>query len=259
MKKPSLFRRAFTLVEILGAAALITTLATISVISVKDSVAAGQRASIQRELQGLNTSLSNFKSAGGIIPDNATVADAIAALQTGVSIAGTDSNYAPLTSVPDLNNMMIGGVPYEYIYDPVNGFGCAPVEGAGETFTGSGTGADAQNSGNTYPFDITDSAAMTRALDDFKAMSPGDAGYQEYLDAFAAAKTLGTLTAEDLVAIDRALGAEGLYLAGNEWRAKQFNSIGDAAAALAPRDSTEEEAIQFGFAADGVDNSRHKS
>ena len=137
MRSVSIFRCAFTLVEILGATALIATLATVSVISVKDSVAAGQRASVQRELQGLNTSLANFKSAGGVIPDNASIEDAIAALQTGVSIAGTDSNYAPLTSVPDLS-MMIGGVPYEYVYDPVDGFSCAPVEGMGDTFTGAG-------------------------------------------------------------------------------------------------------------------------
>ena len=217
MSSKSIFRRAFTLLEILGAAALITTLATISVISVKDSVAAGQRASVQRELQGLNTSLANFKSAGGVIPDNASVADAIAALQTGVSIAGTGSNYAPLTSVPDLS-MMIGGVPYEYVYDPVNGFSCAPVEGSGETFTGSGVGGT-QDSGSTYPFDITNSAAMAQALADFAGMSPTDAAYQSYVDAFNAAISMQTLPVEDLraagAAIDRQFITDadiGLYL-----------------------------------------------
>ena len=53
------------MVEILGASAIMITLAALALISVKDTLTAGQRSSAQRELQVLNTSLANFKSAGG--------------------------------------------------------------------------------------------------------------------------------------------------------------------------------------------------
>jgi len=87
------------LVEILGAVAVLATVATVSVISVKDSVQAGQKASAQKEIQNLNAALESFKSAGGVIPENATAAEAIGALQRGVDLSG--SEYVPLVSVPE--------------------------------------------------------------------------------------------------------------------------------------------------------------
>jgi len=41
-------KKGFTLVEILGAVAVMTTLATLSVVSVRDSLEAGQKSDMQR-------------------------------------------------------------------------------------------------------------------------------------------------------------------------------------------------------------------
>lgn len=87
-------RQAFTLVEVLGAVAGAATLATVSVVSIQDSVKAGQRASVQRELQHLNTALQNFKSAGGVIPPDTSAEAAVTALQVGTNLEG--SNFSPL-------------------------------------------------------------------------------------------------------------------------------------------------------------------
>ena len=214
-------KRAFTLVEILGAAALITTLATVSVLSVKDSITAGQKASIQRELQGLNTSLANFKSAGGVISEGAGAAEALAELQAGVNLSG--SSYSPITSVPELS-ATIGGTAYELAYDPTAGFSYVPSgENAGEVFAGAGAVDGVGLGGVTYPFDITDPAAVSKALADFANMDPSSAGYQDYLDAFNATSTMNTLPAESLAAIDSALSGEGLIQAGGNWEVPAFD------------------------------------
>ena len=144
MKKPSLFRRAFTIIEILGAAALITTLALVSVISVKDSVSAGQRATMQKELQALNTALNNFKGAGGVIDPDASVSDALGSLQAGTSIGGA-TVYAPLSGAPPFE-ASIGGMPYSLSYDADAGFSYIPAGSEiGEVLGDSGRGTGARS------------------------------------------------------------------------------------------------------------------
>lgn len=59
--------KGFSLVEILGAIAVVSTLAAVSVVSIKDTVQAGQKAGAQKELQHLNGALQNFRSAGGVM------------------------------------------------------------------------------------------------------------------------------------------------------------------------------------------------
>lgn len=205
----------FTLVELLGAVAIIATIATISVVSIKDSVAAGQRSSVQRELQGLNTALSNFKSAGGVISADANVTDALTALQTGVTLSG--STYFPLTSMPELNKE-IGGFPYSLSYDSSAGFSYIPSgEDVAAVFSGAGESSGIGANGETYPFDITDPEAVSQALLDFASMSPEDQRYQDYLAAFNAAKSMDTLSADGLASLDSALLGTGLALVDGAW------------------------------------------
>jgi type II secretory pathway pseudopilin PulG len=111
--------RAFTLVEMLGVIAIIATLGTVSIISIKDAVQAGQKAAVQREVQTLNTALQNFKSAGGVIQENATVTQVINALKVGTNLEG--SNFAPLTSDPQLT-WTIAGEEYNLTYHFEDGF-----------------------------------------------------------------------------------------------------------------------------------------
>jgi Tfp pilus assembly protein PilE len=56
-------RTALTLVEVLGAVAVTITLAALALLSAKDSIMAGQRSAVQRELQSLNSVLNNYKAA----------------------------------------------------------------------------------------------------------------------------------------------------------------------------------------------------
>ena len=195
-------------------------------------MAAGQRASVQRELQGLNTSLANFKSAGGIIPANAAAADAIGAMQAGVTIAGTGSSYEPLSSTPEFTTS-IGGIPYELAYDEETGFYYAPTgSNDGEIFSGSGTG---ELSADEYPFDITDPAAIAQALEDFAGMDPTDPMYQSYLDALTAASTLPlNLPEETLAAITAALAGP----TGPSYTAADAQSAQDILAAAGAANST---------------------
>jgi len=120
--------QAFTLVEVLGATAVLATLATVSIVSIKDTVQAGQKASAQREIQNLNATLESFKSAGGVIPEDATAAEAIDALQRGVDLAG--SEYAPLASVPE-EEIQIAGEAYSLDYNPEDGFSYQNSDGGG--------------------------------------------------------------------------------------------------------------------------------
>jgi type II secretory pathway pseudopilin PulG len=101
--------RAFSLVEVLGAVAVLATLAAVSIVSIKDTVQAGQKASAQREIQALNAALQSFKSAGGVIPANATVDEVVQALKVGTDLAGR--GYAPLTNDPS-GEVQIAGATY---------------------------------------------------------------------------------------------------------------------------------------------------
>lgn len=195
IKHNTYLRSAFSVIEMLGAIAIIATVATVSTISVKDTLAAGQRSAIQKELQNLNNGLSNFKSAGGVIPDNATVSDALAALQTGATLGG--ASYSPLTSMPELTKT-IGGVPYSLAYDPVTGFSYVPIgEVAGGVYNGAGTKVPAQSD---YPFNIGDPAAAQAALASLASMDPESQEYQDYLAALNAANAAGTLSDAEMAA-----------------------------------------------------------
>jgi len=59
-------RYGMSLVEVLGATAVVMTVASVVVISAKDTLTASQRSAVQRELQSLNSALNNFKAAGGV-------------------------------------------------------------------------------------------------------------------------------------------------------------------------------------------------
>lgn len=214
IKLVSPIRRAFTLVELLGVTALIATIATISIISIKDTVAAGQRSAVQKELQGLNTSLNNFKAAGGVILDGATVNDALAALKAGTPLGG--AAYSPLTSLPELSKT-VAGAQYSLAYDPVTGFSYVPSgEVIGEVFAGAGASDGVGANGEAYPFDITDPSAVDNALAEFSGMSPTDSNYQNYIDALVAAESFGAISNEQISGIETAFLDKGLTKSGSE-------------------------------------------
>jgi type II secretory pathway pseudopilin PulG len=127
--------RAFSLVEILGAVAVTLTLATVSVVSIKDAVSAGQKAAAQRELQTLNTSLQNFLSAGGTIRPGANIVQALEDLQTGIELSG--SEFSPLSDSPPMT-LSIAGEAYDLTYDPEAGFGYVSASGEGLGLSGQG-------------------------------------------------------------------------------------------------------------------------
>ena len=220
MKHKKFFARAFALVELLGAVAVVATIATISVISVKGTIAAGQKSAVQKELQNLNTSLQNFRSAGGVIQENAAVADVLAALQAGVDIGG-GAMYAPLTTLPDLESS-IGGIPYTLAYDPITGFSAVPSGATiGEVLSGGGEMSGVGAEGVAFPFDITDPAATAQAIADFEGMSPGDPEYQSYLDAFNAAGSMNTLASEDMIAVGNAVNDDVFALLNPRLKTEQ--------------------------------------
>jgi type II secretory pathway pseudopilin PulG len=136
-------KHAFSLVEILGAVAVLATLATVSIISIKDTVQASQRSAAQRELQKLNTALQNFKSAGGVIRENATAEEAIRDLRGGVDLAGSELNS--LVSDPPMS-VDIGGEEFILAYDPEEGFSYVNEDGEGLGGGGGGLG------GGSAPF-----------------------------------------------------------------------------------------------------------
>jgi len=205
--------RALSLVEVLGAVAVLATVVTVSVISVKDTVQSGQKASAQKEIQNLNTALENFKSAGGVILENATVTEAIAALQQGVDLAG--SEYAPLVSVPE-SEVLIAGEAYSLAYDPEEGFSYGNADGTG--ITGAGTyGAALAATGGSYPFDISDPNDVAQAISTFSGIATEDPAYTAYSDAFRAARELNYLTDENIAELNPTFNKSGLYNDGSDW------------------------------------------
>jgi len=192
-----------SLVEVLGAVAVIATVATISVIAVKDSVQAGQRSAVQRELQHLNSALQNFRSAGGAVPVDAEADAVVNLLREGVDFSG--SNFTPLSADPAMTRE-IAGVPYSLEYDDENGFTYEPESGEGGVLGGSGS----ENANNTFPFDVTDAADAQAALAELGALEPGTQEYNDMLAALNAANMLGTISDEDL-------SGAGLIELGGQW------------------------------------------
>jgi type II secretory pathway pseudopilin PulG len=193
-----------SLVEMLGAVAVITTLATVSVISVKDTVQAGQKSAAQKELQHLNTALQNFRSAGGAVPHDADVDTVVNLLKGGVDLSG--SNFTPLSSDPDMTRD-IAGVPYTLEYDDEYGFTYEPEFGEGGILGGSG----AESAGSTFTFDVNDPVAAQAALAELATLEPGTQEYNDVLAGLNAANMLGTIS-------DGELAAAGLIKQGEQWK-----------------------------------------
>jgi type II secretory pathway pseudopilin PulG len=194
-----------SLVEVLGATTLLMALASVAVISTKDSLKAGQRSTVQRELQSLNTALNNFKAAGGTIAPDADARKAVQAMRYGVGISDMES-YAPLTEDPDWSKT-VGDETYNLLYDDTQGFTYAadllpPKKGTPQTSEGKPTGG--------YGFDISDKDAALAALAALATLNPEDPAYGSSLEALNAAYALGTLTEQDML-------AAGLVKYGNEW------------------------------------------
>jgi uncharacterized protein YjbI with pentapeptide repeats/type II secretory pathway pseudopilin PulG len=201
--------QAFTLVEVLGATAVLATLATVSIVSIKDTVQAGQKAAAQRELQVLNSALQNFKSAGGVIPENATADSAIQALKNGVDLAG--SEYTPLLENEPQRELTIAGEVYDLTYDPEDGFSYETASGEGIGFGGAGLMAGAGNS--TFPFDITDAEARQAALAILRDDPFSIEGLSNF-EGLKAAATLGYLSPEEIAELADIYSQEPSELAG---------------------------------------------
>jgi hypothetical protein len=194
----------------MGAVAVILTVATVATLSVKDTVQAGTKAAMQRELQQLNTALNNFEAAGGVItPGMDTVEEVIEALKGGVDLAG--GTFDPLATDPALRVSMDGDT-YELGYTPEEGFAYSPASGTGDPITGAGEMGVASG---TYPFDVTSAGSVREAADYFAGLDSTDPARQSYVDAFNAARNF--LGEEDLKEIGNIITGNGVYTIGNEW------------------------------------------
>jgi len=184
--------RGFSLVEILGAVSVLAVLASIAFISVKDSVQAGQRAAAQRELQALNTSLQNFKSAGGVIPETTDPDIALSSMKEGVGVAG--SHFIPTITDPPAS-IQIAGETLDLEYDPEEGFKYGKDNGGG--FSSGGQEASGI-AGASYPFDISNPSAVAAAIEELRGIHAEDPRAEEYLLAFKDAAKLGYLSFNDI-------------------------------------------------------------
>ena len=226
-----MIKRAFTILETTGAVALILTLATISLLSVKDTITAGQRSAALSEIQNLNTAWNNYKNAGGTLNSNG-VEDVIGALKTPLSITG-GTDYTAYNGDPE-RQVTVGSETFALAYDPNAGF--SYISGVGDALSFDG-GLGASGDGDGYPFDITDPVALAQAVEDFNALAFDDPARQAYLDAFNAARSLGTVPAADLTAMDAALADSGAVKVGSEWVDPPFDyrdpaDLADGIAAL---------------------------
>jgi uncharacterized protein YjbI with pentapeptide repeats/type II secretory pathway pseudopilin PulG len=236
---------AFSLIEILGACAILLTLGSIAIISTKDMVTAGSTASLQRELQTLNTVAQNFKSAGGVIPDTFSATQVLELLHIGTDLSGTQ--YQPLPEIPDTQRVA-NGIPYELQFSNAQGFFFMPAnEATGAVFFATGATAGIAVNGQIYPFDITDPEATQQAQNNFVSLIPSSPEHQEMLNAFAAAISLGTLPQEDLSAIVRTLNENGLVEVAGEWVESAFdlNDPAEVADALATLSSARSDSEEF--------------
>jgi hypothetical protein len=201
--------------EVLGATAVLLTVATIATISVKDTVAAGSQATMQRELQQLNTALNNFEAAGGVMPAeaDADIEAALLALKEGVDLAGDSGEYASLVTDPNLA-VALEGETYNLDYTPGEGFAYVPASGTGDPITGGGVLGAASG---TYPFDVTDPAKVREAVQYFRGLDPADPLRQEYVNAFNVVRNLGTIPENDIETLRRDLAEADVYEINNTW------------------------------------------
>lgn len=186
-----------SLVEVLGATVVVTTLASVVVVSVKDSLLAGQRSAVQRELQTLNSAWNSFKSAGGTILPGSTAEEAVRELREGVKVSYREE-YLPLTEDPDLLKE-IGGETYRLNYDNDTGFSYTP-DGGGEEYADASTQKQNQGIGG-YIFDPQNREAAMAALDELSQLDAGDPNADSLLSALNAAYLLGTLGDADMTGV----------------------------------------------------------
>lgn len=201
--------RAFSLVEILGGVAVVLTLGTVAVVGIKDTVAAGQRSASQQEIKQLNTSLNNYKSAGGVVPSGYQAGQVLDLLKEGVTVEGSDERYTPLVNDPAME-ISIAGDPYSLVYDDNTGFSYEPTSGEGLGIDGGTDGSGTPTP--SYPFDIEDDTDTQAAMEAFAGLEYGDTQRQSYLDAFNAAKNMGYLSDEELAQLEALLSEDGLVL-----------------------------------------------
>lgn len=206
--------KALSLIEILGAVTVTMTVASVAIISAKDSLVAGQRSAVQRELQSLNTVLNNFKAAGGTINADASATQAIDQLKRGVNVS--DSEYAPLVDDPELTKR-IGGTDYNLAYDDNTGFSYETEDEESEfTQAGVETPKEGESLGG-YPFDTTNRQAALEALASLSGMNPDHPDYANYLEALNAAYALGTIDDADMSAAGLA-DYNGTWIPNNQAR-----------------------------------------
>lgn len=201
LKPISYSRQGLTLVEVLGATAVLVTLATISVVSIRDSVQAGQKATLQRELQQLNTALEEYKSAGGVIPEDADVAKALQLLKDGVDLAGdgSDPDYASLVTDPPLS-MQVAGEPYELQFSPDDGFSYASASGSALIDSGR----------VVQPVEpVITNESLPSVLNYMSTLDRNSPGYADTQGQLAIAVASDLLTPENKQAINDAMLADG--------------------------------------------------
>jgi type II secretory pathway pseudopilin PulG len=166
---------AFGLPEVLGATLIVLTIASVALYSVRDTLGASQRSAMQRELQLLNSSLSNFRGAGGLIEPGSSAGQAVDALMGGVKVEG--SSYRPLTRRPP-ERWEVDGENYLLGYTDKDGFSYDPEGSEPAEIALPGNIGDL-----SFPFDISDEDAIWAAFQEFANMSPLDSRSQDYLDA----------------------------------------------------------------------------
>jgi len=223
--------KGFSLLELLGAVTVTMAVASVVIISVRDTTLAGQRSAVQRELQALNTALHNYKSAGGIIPADLGPQDILALLRRGVKME--DSDYSPLVTDPELTKR-IGNTDYDLRYSDDSGFSYVP-EGEGPEFVQAG-----QEVGSLpeegYAFDPSNVEEAQAALEYLQGLNPEDPEYGSLLEALNAAYAMGVLTGEQMQAAE-------LANYGGTWvdaAAAQLSYASDALDVLSAASNTEE-------------------
>ena len=164
---------AFSMVEILGGCAILMVVAGVATISVKDTLVAGQRSTIQRELQQLNTAMGNLRSAGADVTGVDSTDAALDVLRVGVQL-GDGSTFKPLTGEPE-REKTVGGSTFRLGYNPETGFyysdGLQEFAGSGETSEPGDQLRDALRFDPTNPDSIRD--ALLRMV----SMNPEDPEY----------------------------------------------------------------------------------
>jgi len=214
-------RSGFTLVEVLAVVGCVSVLATVALISTHGAVSAGKVAALQRELQTLNTALVNFRSAGGVVPEGSDARRAIEALQVGTQLGG--ETYKALLTTPEFYRPL-EGTTYFLKYAEDRGFTYDTTDPESSTgYVGSGATAA---SGSAFVFDITSEGAFDVALMEFASLMPDDPMYLGYLEAFGAARMLGTLPQPSLDELDGLLFTEGLRFSPQSGNYAQMTYFG---------------------------------